>query len=200
MHSSLANYAVLIACLISLPAQAKLYKWVDSQGITHYGETIPAEYADRNRTEIDKAGRILKRTDIATPAERQTQAAQEAKNKAAADADRAQKLHDKSLLNTYSNVKEIELSRQRNTQQVDIRIESTTKQLAEANRILLEAQKKITPATKQAIDTDTQDDVREAQTVVNNLTSKLDEFKQEKARLESRFATDLLRYKELTGQ
>ena len=26
-------------------APTKFYKWVDSAGVTHYGETVPAEYA-----------------------------------------------------------------------------------------------------------------------------------------------------------
>ena len=41
------NFAIaLIAGLVfSLPAAAKLYKWVDDQGVTHYGETIPPPYA-----------------------------------------------------------------------------------------------------------------------------------------------------------
>jgi hypothetical protein len=202
MRSLILSSVLLAACLVSLPAQARLYKWVDNQGITHYGETIPAEYADKDRAEMGKSGRIVKQTDIATPEERHARAAQDAKDKELADADRAAKLHDKSLLNTYSNVKEIELSRQRNTQQVDIRIESTTKQLSEANNTLLEVQNKIDAKTKakQAIDAYTQEDLLEAQTAVIKSTSKLDEFKQEKARLEAKFAADLARYKELTGK
>ena len=202
MRNFILTSVVVATSLLALPAQAKLYKWVDSQGMTHYGETIPAEYADKDRAEMSKSGRIVNKVDVPTPAERQSKAAQDAKDKAAADADRASKLHDKSLLNTYSNTKEIELSRQRNTQQVDIRIDSTTKQLTEANAALLEVQKKIAAKTKakQAIDAYTQEDLNDAQAAVQKGTTRLEGFKQDKARLEAKFAADLARYKELTGK
>lgn len=202
MRNFILTSVVVATSLLALPAQAKLYKWVDNQGMTHYGETIPAEYADKDRAEMSKSGRIVNKVDVPTPAERQSKAAQDAKDKAAADADRASKLRDKSLLNTYSNVKEIELSRQRNTQQVDIRIDSTTKQLTEANAALLEVQKKIAAKTKakQAIDAYTQEDLNDAQAAVQKGTTRLEGFQQDKARLEAKFAADLARYKELTGK
>ena len=56
------NSKVISACFIltmtfSLNAEAKLYKWVDDKGITHYGEVIPPEYANK---EIDS----LKKSEI----------------------------------------------------------------------------------------------------------------------------------------
>ena len=39
--------ALVTGLTLSLPAMATLYKWVDNNGITHYGETIPPEYADK---------------------------------------------------------------------------------------------------------------------------------------------------------
>lgn len=202
MRKFILTSVVVATSLLSLSAQAKMYKWVDNQGVTHYGETIPAEYAGKDRAEMSKSGRIIKQTEIATPAERQAKAAQAEKDKEAADADRASKLRDKSLLNTYSNIKEIELSRQRNTQQVDIRIDSTTKQLAEANKALAQVQKLIDSKNraKQAIDAYTQEDWNDAQAEVTKWIAKLEGFKQDKARLEAKFAADLARYKELTGK
>ena len=193
---------ILMTSLMALPAQARLYKWVDSQGITHYGETVPAEYADKDRAEMSKSGRIVNTIDVPTPAERQSKVAQNAKEKEAATVERSNKLRDKSLLNTYSNVKEIELSRQRNTQQVDIRIESTTKLLTAATTSLAELQKTVDSKTraKQVIDAYTQEDLNDAQASVTKLNAKLDNFKQDKARLEAKFAADLARYKELTGK
>ena len=46
-------------------AEAKLYKWVDANGTTHYGETIPPEYADRDTKKLDK-GRITDRDETLT--------------------------------------------------------------------------------------------------------------------------------------
>ena len=46
----------------SISAEAKLYKWVDKNGTTHYGETIPPEYADRDTKELNK-GRVIDRSE-----------------------------------------------------------------------------------------------------------------------------------------
>ncbi|MDH2917831.1 MAG: DUF4124 domain-containing protein [Sideroxydans sp.] len=190
--------AATLAAVCS-PAQAQMYKWQDDKGVTHYGETIPAEYANKDRSELSKTGRVVKRTEVLTPEERQAKAAQEMKERAMLQAEKESQLRDKSLLNTYSNVKEIELSRQRNTQQVDTRIDSTTKLLSEANKSLVSLQKEVEAKTraKQAI---AKEDLLDAQANVSKLTGKLEGFKQDKARLEAKFAADLARYKELTGK
>ncbi|MEQ1556684.1 MAG: DUF4124 domain-containing protein [Gallionella sp.] len=187
---------------VYLPAQAQMYKWQDDKGVTHYGETIPAEYANKDRSELSKTGRVMKKTEVLTPEERQAKAAQDVKVRASLEAEKVSKQRDKSLLNTYSNEKEIELSRQRNTQQVDIRIESTNRLLVEANKTLADLQKSVDAKTraKQSIDAYTKEDLLDAQTAVTKLTAKLDGFKQDKVRLEAKFAADLARYKELAGK
>ncbi len=194
-------WATLLA-VVSSTAQAQMYKWQDDKGVTHYGETIPAEYANKDRSELSKTGRVMKKTEVLTAEERQAKAAQDVKVRAALEAEKVSKQRDKSLLNTYSNEKEIELSRQRNTQQVDIRIESTNRLLVDANKTLADLQKSVDAKTraKQTIDAYTKEDLLDAQTAVTKLTAKLDAFKQDKARLEAKFAADLARYKELTGK
>jgi Domain of unknown function (DUF4124) len=202
MRKIILTTSVLALTLFANAAYAKLYKWVDNQGVTHYGETIPAEYASKDRAELGKSGRIVSKTDIATPAERQAQAAKESQDKIAAEADKISKQHDKSLLNTYSNVSEIELSRKRNTQQVDIRLESASKQVASDEKTLAEMQTRIDRKTlaKQKIDAYSQEDLADAKTALAKSKTQLEGFKQDKARLEAKFAAELARYKELTGK
>jgi hypothetical protein len=60
------NYKILalgfiFSFLFNVNAEAKLYKWVDDNGTTHYGEVIPPEYANKDRDSIDKAGLVQKR-------------------------------------------------------------------------------------------------------------------------------------------
>ena len=193
---------LVAGCLISFSAQAKLYKWVDSKGGTHYGETIPPEYADRNRSEMDKTGRIINTKDVLTPAERQAQEAAEAKNRAAQENERDQKLHDSSLLNTYSNVNEIDLARTRNVQQFDARIKVANKQLDEAKQSQAEIQQTVDARNKagKPVPPYIQEDLRAANDKVEKLTGDLAKINAEKAALESRFEADKLRYKALTGK
>ncbi len=127
--------ALLAGIAFSLPAAAKMYKWVDDKGVTHYGETIPPEYADKDRTELDKSGRAVKKQEVLTPEERRAGEEAAARKRADEEAALEQKRRDKALVNTYSNSDEIDLARNRNLQQVEARIRSIGSQLkmAEGN-------------------------------------------------------------------
>ena len=37
---------------------------------THYGETVPPEYADKDREELNKAGRVVNTLEVMTPERR----------------------------------------------------------------------------------------------------------------------------------
>jgi hypothetical protein len=59
---------LLFACAIAQAAKqsaskppageqsGRTYKWVDSQGMTHYGDSIPPEYAQGSRSELNSQG------------------------------------------------------------------------------------------------------------------------------------------------
>src|SRR5665647_367495 len=133
--------ALIAGATFCLPVSAKMYKWVDDKGTTHYGETIPPEYANKDRQLLNKSGVIIKTQDILTPEEQRAKEAESAKVNAEKTAARDQKLHDKSLTDTYSNVGEIELSRTRSLQQVDARIHGINSQIKTANNNLADLQK-----------------------------------------------------------
>jgi len=48
MTKSKLLIALIAGLTFCLPASAKMYKWVDDKGTTHYGETIPPEYAGKD--------------------------------------------------------------------------------------------------------------------------------------------------------
>ena len=67
---------------------AKLYKWVDEKGEVHYGDTVPPQFANRDRNVLnDKGVRVGFEEGEVTPEDR---AALEAR-KAAEEIDRAAK-------------------------------------------------------------------------------------------------------------
>lgn len=195
--------AVLVIGLsFSLPAAAKMYKWVDDQGVTHYGETIPPEYAGKDRSELNKAGRVVKTQEVLTPEERRAKEQAEAQKRSDAEAALEQKRRDKALVNTYSNVKEIDLARSRNLQQVDARLNSISSQVKMANDNLLGLQKEADGLTKsnRKIPKSLQEDLQESQARLAKLQQELEKTRAEKAAVEARYDADMARYKELTGQ
>src|SRR3989338_7451792 len=180
MNNSRVLIALVIGITFSLPASAKLYKWVDDKGTTHYGETIPPEYANKDRTELNKSGRAIKKIEVPTPAERQAQEQAEAKKRADEKSALERKRRDMALTSTYSNSKEIDLARNGNLLGLQKESEGYTR-------------------TNKPIPKDLQDDLKEAQARVDKLQQNLEKSLAEKAAVEARYDADKARYQELTG-
>jgi len=194
--------ALVVGLAFSLPASAKMYKWVDDKGTTHYGETIPPEYAGKDRTELNKAGREVNKKEILTPEERAAKEQADAEKRNAAEAALEQKRRDKALVNTYSNSREIDLARNRNLQQVEARINSINSRIKMATDNLLALQNEADSRTKanHKVPVSLQEDLQEAQVRLTRLQKELEKFKAEKAAVEARYDADKVRYKELTGR
>ena len=194
--------AFIAGIAFSFPVAAKMYKWVDDKGTTHYGETIPPEYANKDRSELGKSGRVIEKKEVLTPEERRASEQADIKKRADEKAALEQKRRDKALVNTYSNEKEIDLARNRNLQQVEARIDSINSQLKMANNNLLAFQKEADALAKagKKIHPSLQEDLKESQERLAKLQQDLEKTKAEKATLDARYDADKARYKELTGK
>ena len=79
-----------------------LYKWVDKDGVTHYGDHVPPEYAMQEQHVLNSQGYEIKHLDAQKTAE---QASAEEQKRLDAE---QRRLRDKNLLSTYASVQEIE--------------------------------------------------------------------------------------------
>ena len=79
-----------------------VFKWVDAQGVTHYGDHIPPEYASQEQHVMNSQGIEINRLDAQKTPE---QLALDDQKKA--EAIQSQN-RDRNLLNTYASVQEIE--------------------------------------------------------------------------------------------
>jgi hypothetical protein len=82
------------------------YRWTDEQGVVHYGDRIPPQYAQKERAVLNSQGVEVRRLDAQKTAE---QAAAEARTQQGA---LRQKQHDAFLINNYTSVKDIEALRE----------------------------------------------------------------------------------------
>lgn len=194
--------ALIIGSTFSLPVAAKMYKWVDDKGTTHYGETIPPEYANKDRSVLNKDGRVIKTQEVLTPEERRAKEQMDAQKRKDDEAASEEKRRDRTLLNTYSNVTEIDLARSRNLQQVDTRINSTNTLIKRADDNLLALQKESDNLAKanRPIPASLQEDLKESQARLAKLQQELKKYMEEKASVEARYDADKVRFKELTGK
>lgn len=194
---------VLIAGIsFSLPVAAKTNKWVDDKGVTHYGDTVPPEYANKDRAVLSKEGRVVKTNEVLTPEEIRAKEEADAKKRSDDESALELKRRDKALTDTYSNVKEIDLARDRNLQQVEARINSISSQVKVANDNLLALQKESDGFNKanKKLPVSLREDLQESQKRLDLLQQGLDKARAEKSALEERYKADKARYKELTGK
>jgi hypothetical protein len=104
-----------------------LYKWVDKDGVIHYGDRVPPEYANQEQHVLNSQGYEIRHTDAQKSAE---QAAADDQKKL--DAEQRQ-LRDKNLLNTYASVQEIERLRDQRLTLIADQIKVTTQFLETLN-------------------------------------------------------------------
>lgn len=199
-------FVLFLGISFSFPASAKLYKWVDENGTTHYGETVPPEYANQDRSELNKAGRVIKKQEVLTPEERSVERSAkeqaEAKKLEEAQAALERKRRDRALIDTYSSPDEIDLARKRNLQQIELRINGINANIKRANDNLLGLQKEADTYTSanRTIPQSLQEDLQEAQVRLDKLKKDMEKPQAERAAMEARYDADKARYKELTGK
>jgi len=110
----LRNFSIALCLLLPLAISAQqqrtTYSWVDDEGVKHYGDRIPPEYADKPKDVLNEQGVMVRQLEGKKTAE-QIQAEKEA---AELESQRElQRRADQALLSTYANVTEIEMHRDR---------------------------------------------------------------------------------------
>ncbi|HEX7235309.1 MAG TPA: DUF4124 domain-containing protein [Gammaproteobacteria bacterium] len=137
---------LLVVAAIALPSigyaqKQKLYKWTDENGVVHYDDTIPPEYANRDRTLLNDHGVVVGTEEgEITPEERAVLNEREAQ----AEADRKAKAEiarrDRMLTETYISVGDIEELRDRRLELLESQIKLTEVYLGNLRKRLLDLQ------------------------------------------------------------
>jgi hypothetical protein len=176
------------------------YKWVDENGVTHYGDSVPAEYSQRELTVMNSQGvEVQKRLAEMSPkeaAEYQARQREEARRKQ----------HDMFLITTYPSVAEIENVRNERLGQINGQITAaeayieslTTRVDGLKTRALTFAPYNTRANARRMPDDLAEEMVRamsELRTQNNALTAKRAEF----TSVQAQFDADIVRYKELRG-
>lgn len=193
---------VLIAVATVQPAWAKMYKWVDEQGKTHYGDTIPAQYAGQGNAELNKGGMAVKKTEGALSegqrkVREEEQARLNAEKQKAVDVER----RDKALLNTYTTDKEIDLARDRHLQGAEAVIQ-TNQQRLKSEQSKLDGYRKQAAsltAAKKPVPKDLAEDIKEAERELQRTQEAIKNKQQEQTNIRAKFDADKMRFRELKG-
>jgi DNA repair exonuclease SbcCD ATPase subunit len=119
----------LVAAALALAAPlalAETYKWTDDKGVVHYTDKMPAEDVNKAATVLDKQARPVKHIDPPlTPEQRAARDAEEKKKQALAKSQEEAERQDRALMQSFTSVEEIELSKKRALATIDGQIQSS---------------------------------------------------------------------------
>jgi uncharacterized protein DUF4124 len=174
------------------------YRWVDEQGVVHYGDNIPPQYANQARSVLNGDGVEVGHVDAPKSPE---EAAADARERAALF---KQKQHDAFLVTTYTSVKDIEALR-------DARLEQSKGQRAAAEQYVESLRGRLASLQSRALTfrpySSRADARRMPDDLAENLVRTVSELRvqssalaakfQEESALRAEFQSDIERYREL---
>jgi len=137
----------LLLLICALPAQAKMYKWVDENGNTHFGDKIPAQYLTKGHEELNEQGAVIgvqEEIKEETPEERQERFRLEQIKKEEEKKAEEQAKQDRVLLDTYTTESDLIASRKARLDAVDSQLQLSESITEDAKRKLDLTEKQIT--------------------------------------------------------
>lgn len=194
--------ALAIMLLASTAAQAQIFICKDASGRTLTSDRPIPECADRSMREYGNNG-VLKR-EIAAPLtaeEKRQKKIEEEQRKAEAVAAAEQKKSDNAMLARYRNEVDIEVARKRSLSIIDEQIKRETLGLTEAEKQLaqskaaLDASAKKQPKPPAALARNAED----AERRVAEGRNRLKDYRDEQARINTKFDQTVKRFRELAG-
>lgn len=188
---------ILFAVLVPVTATAGVYRWVDENGVTHYGDRVPPKFAKKRREELSERGHVISvREREPTAEERAATRArleQEEREKAAAE---KQAQRDRSLTATYDNVEKLDTAYTRRLDIVAGKIQAAEKTLSDIQATLGPLyQRKSGGNAEEGLDKrikQTEERLRKQQEVVDRLHVDMDNTRRQ-------FQADRERYLEIAA-
>jgi hypothetical protein len=199
---------IIISVLATLTAPAaaaekQVYKWEDDEGQTHYGDSIPPEYADQPKERLNDQGVAVEEIEGKKTPE---QLAEEERQRQIAVAQKLQDQRDQALLATYLSVEEITMHRDRRVELFQAQAKVTELYLRNLQRRLEALRKEAAgfqPYSKDAnapmIEPDLADDLRETKETIARHIRNLQKYEADEKEIVEEFDEAIARFKKLKG-
>lgn len=180
-----------------------MYSWVDDDGIRHYGDKIPAEYADKPKQVVNDHGVTIGHIE-GRKTEEQIEAERVAKE--IATRKELQYRADQALLATYINVQEIEMHRDRRIELFQAQARVTELYLRNLRRRLDQLKSeagRFKPYSSDPeapmVESSLIEEIQETEGSIGRHESNLNKFRADEKQIKDRFEDDISRFKNLKG-
>ncbi len=199
----------ILTLLLLLPIAAladnhgKHYRWVDKDGVVHYGDSIPAEYAELPKQVVNDHGVTVQQL-----AGRKTDEEREAERLAAERQmqDELRRRQDQALLATYLSVDEILMHRDRRIELFQAQARVTELYLRNLERRLEKLRREAsfyqpysTDPEAPLVDPALVADINDTSDTIERHKSNLVKFQEDEQQIIARFEGDINRFKDLKG-
>jgi hypothetical protein len=182
---------------------SKLYRWVDNEGVVHYGDSIPAEYTDLERQVVNDHGITV---DVMHAKKTEEEIAEDLRQEELRQARELQRRQDMALLATYLTVDEIVLHRDRRVELFQAQARVTELYLSNLKRRLQKLQRdasRYRPYSQdpdaEMIDPDLVGDITTTKETIERHEENLRRFQTDEQNIVARFDGDIDRFKKLKG-
>jgi len=199
-------FAVAVFILLPLGASAQqraTYSWVDDEGVIHYGDRVPPEFAEKPKDVLNDQG-ITVNTIEGKKSDEELEAMRVAEE--LRQTQELQRRKDMALLATYGNINEIEMHRDRRVELFQAQARVTELYLRNLHRRLdqlkLDADRyKPYSSDPEAamVDPSLVEEIDETKSAINRHKTNLMKYQSEEQRIKERFQGDIDRFMTLKG-
>ncbi|PTU28221.1 hypothetical protein [Stenotrophobium rhamnosiphilum] len=180
------------------PGGKKIQCWTDNKGNRSCGDSIPPQYADKEREIFNNQGMVVdKRARQLTPEEVTALETKKAEEAAAAKKATEQLAYDKFLTDTYSSSKELESARILREQTLDGRLVLVKKAIADSEKTVADLRGRVAAQAKPGKKPDKRVEVqlKKFEASLEDNKKSAVQLQQEREKMVAKFNSDIERYK-----
>ena len=205
-----ASAAILVSiALFALSATAaaqQIRRWVDDDGVVHYSEVVPPEYADRDRDILNRQGVTVGFEEgVVTEEERAELDRLAAEERVRQSELEAIATRDRMLLDTYLSVDDIEDLRDRRLELMESQIKVTEQYLSNLRKRLGDLQREAerfaeSAAAGTGLPPELALDISRTTASISLYEENLNRTRAQQDQLHAAFSADITRFIELKGR
>lgn len=212
VRNSLLLAAATAVAALSAHAQqnqgSEVYRWVDEDGVVHYGDRVPPEDSKRDRDVLNDQGvRVGSEQGEITPEERAAMEREEQRKQERQREHTERARRDRMLLETYLSVEDIKNLRDRRLELLESQIQVTQLYLSNLRERLAELEKLTQRYAPHNEDEDAppmpdslSSDMARAKESIEIYEQRLEQSRTEQQQVRESFASDIERFRELKGE
>lgn len=203
LPTSLAVLLLLPLAVSAAEKEQKLYRWIDNDGVVHYGDSIPAEYAELERHQVNSHGITV---GVMRAKKTEEEIAEEQRQEELRMKRELQRRQDQALLATYLSVDEILLHRDRRVELFQAQARVTELYLNNLKKRLGTLQEEASKYRPYSADPDAEmidpglaGDISTTKETIERHQANLERFHEDEQNIVARFDGDIDRFKKLKG-